>query len=116
MKDRIRVICCLWILLGGVVFAMGCSSGLIMVGKHPPENYQKLGQAKGEACGSLIIGPTAYNFIPVLLNSRVERAYQRALESVPGSTSLVNVTFDEYWFWWVIGLTRCVTITGEAVK
>ena len=116
MKDRFRLACCVWLLLGAVLLPMGCTSGLIMTGKRPPENYQKLGQAKGEACGSLIIGPTAYNFIPVLLNSRVERAYQRALESVPGSASLVNVTLEEYWFWWVIGSTRCVTITGEAVK
>lgn len=114
MKGQIRLLC-LWILLGGVVLTMGCS-GLIMAGKRPPENYQKLGQAKGEACGSLLIAATAYYFIPVLLNSRVERAYQRALESVPGATSLVNVTLEEYWIWWVIGTTRCVTITGEGVK
>jgi len=63
-----------------------------------------------------LIGATAYYFIPVLLNSRVERAYQRALESVPGSTSLVNVTLEEYWLWWVIGTARCVTITGEGIK
>ena len=115
MKGQIRLLC-LWVLLGGVIFIMGCSSGFIMAGKRPPENYQKLGQAKGEACGSLLIGATAYYFIPVLLNSRVERAYQRALESVPGSTSLVNVTLEEYWLWWVIGTARCVTITGEGVK
>jgi hypothetical protein len=99
-----------------MVLTMGCSSGLIMVGKSPPENYQKLGQAKGEACGTLIIGPTAYNFIPIQLSSRVERAYQNALQSVPGSKSLVDVTLEEYWVWWVIGSTRCVTIRGEAVK
>ena len=116
MKDRIRVACCMWILLGAVVLTMGCTSGLYMTGKRPPENYQKLGQAKGKACGTLIIGPTAYNFIPIELNSRIERATKRALESVPGSTSLVNVALDEYWIWWLIGTTRCVTITGEAVK
>lgn len=116
MKDRFRLPCLSWILLGAVVLTMGCTSGLTMVGKRPLENYQKLGQAKGEACGSLLIDGTAYNFIPVLLNSRVERAYQRALKSVPGSTSLVDATLEEYWVWWVIGTTRCVTITGEAVK
>jgi hypothetical protein len=87
-----------------------------MIGKRAPENYLKLGKANGEACGSLLIGPTAYNFIPIMLNSRVERAYQKALESVPGSTSLVDVTLEEKWIWWLIGTTRCVTITGEAVK
>jgi len=116
MKDQFRLACCLLILLGAMFLLMGCTSGLILVGKSPPENYQKLGQAKGEACGSMLIDGTAYNFIPILLNSRVERAYKRALESVPGSVSLIDVKLEEYWFWWVIGSTRCVTITGEAVK
>lgn len=51
-----------------------------------------------------------------MLNSRVERAYAGAVQSVPGATGLVNVTMKENWFWWVLGSTRCVTITGEAIR
>ncbi len=116
MKNWLRLACSSCIIFGAIFLAMGCTSGLYMAGKRPPENYQKLGQAKGEACGTILIGPTAYNFIPVQLNSRVERAYQQALQSVPGSASLVNITLEEYWIWWIIGTTRCVTITGEAIK
>jgi len=51
-----------------------------------------------------------------MLNSRVERAYDRALESVPGSTGLINVKLDEAWFWWYLGTTKITTISGDAIK
>lgn len=94
----------------------GCVSGFQTVSPQPPEKYEILGKAAGSACGTLFGGPTAYNFIPVLLNSRVERAYQDALASVPGSTALINVTMKEDWLWWAIGSSRCVSITGEAIR
>ncbi len=50
------------------------------------------------------------------LNSRVERAYADAVASVPGATALVNVTMQENWYWWFLGTTRCVTVSGEAIK
>ena len=56
------------------------------------------------------------NFIPMGLNSRTERAYENALASVPGSTGLMNITYQEDWFWWVLGTGRTVTITGDAIK
>ncbi len=94
----------------------GCASDLVNIARRPPENFQKLGQATGVACGSLLIDVTPYNFIPIGLNSRVERAYQEALSGVPGATGLINVTLKERWSWWVIGSARCVTIIGEAIR
>ncbi len=96
--------------------AAGCAGAYKTVLPTPPENYQKLGVAKGEACGSMLILATAYNFIPISLNERVENAYQNALASVPGATALINVTMQENWYWWVIGSAKCVTITGEAIR
>lgn len=102
--------------LASFFLVMGCASGLTTIAPQPPQKYEKIGRATGAACGSLLIDGTAYNFIPILLNSRVERAYERAVGSVPGATGLVNVSMEESWFWWVIGSTRCVTITGEAIR
>ena len=99
-----------------ILVCTGCASGFRTILPQPPEKYERLGPASGSACGSMLIGPTAYNFIPVMLNSRVARAYQQALESVPGSTALINVTMQEDWYWWVIGTARCVTIQGEAIR
>jgi hypothetical protein len=45
----------------------GCASGFRTVMPQPPEKYEKLGPASGSACGSMLIGPPAYNFIPVML-------------------------------------------------
>ncbi len=50
------------------------------------------------------------------LDSRIQRAYDRALASVPGATGLVDVTIEESWYWWLLGTSRNVTITGEAIK
>jgi hypothetical protein len=110
--------CCLRAILAvaaGATLA-GCASTFTAVAPAPPDRYSVLGKATGSACGSLGILSTDANFIPMGLNSRVERAYQRALASVPGATGLVNVTLHEDWMWWVIGTARCVTVSGEAVK
>jgi hypothetical protein len=107
----------LWGLLAvSLLVCAGCASELTTILPRLPEKYETLGRASGTACGSMLIGPTAYNIIPVMLNTRVERAYQTALQSVPGSTALKDVTLDENWYWWVIGSARCTTITGEAIK
>ncbi len=99
-----------------IMTAAGCASAYKTVLPTPPDHYQKMGLAKGEACGSMLILATAYYFIPVNLNQRVAHAYQNALDSVPGATALMNVTMRENWYWWVIGSTKCVTITGEAIR
>ena len=102
--------------LAGLSLGLLACSGSYVTVAPALDDYEVLGQATGTACGSLGIGGTAYYFIPVLINSRVERAYRRAVASVPGATALANPTLSEYWFWWVVATTRCTTITGEAVR
>lgn len=93
-----------------------CSGGFATVAPRPPATYQSLGHAEGKACGTMLLLATAYNAIPVMLNDRVDRAYARAIASVPGATALTKVTLKEEWYWWVIGTLRCTTISGEAVQ
>ena len=103
--------------------AAGCASPYKTVLPTPPDHYQKLGAATGNACGSMMI-LAPYYFIPVAevpfiggsLNKRVENAYQKAIDSVPGATALLNVTMQESWYWWLLGSTKCVTISGEAIR
>ncbi|KAF7600004.1 MAG: hypothetical protein CGU28_08835 [Candidatus Dactylopiibacterium carminicum] len=83
---------------------------------QPPAKYQPLGRAEGQACGALGLLATAYYAIPLGLNSRTERAYEAALESVPGATGLINVEIKEDWAWILLATTRCTTITGDAIK
>lgn len=94
----------------------GCSSSLTTLSPKMPVKYEKLGPVKGEATGSLgIFSPTTY-FIPMGLNDRAVLAYQDALSKAPGATALAEVTYQESWFWWLIGTGRTVTISGEAIK
>ena len=94
----------------------GCSSKGVTIENKQPQKYEVLGKATGTADGSLGILGTAYYFIPMGLNSRSERAYENALKSVPGATSLINVTYSEDWYWWIIGTGKSVTVTGDAIR
>jgi hypothetical protein len=94
----------------------GCASGYVKVAPKPPAQFERLGQARGEACGILGVLATAYYFAPMGLNGRVEAAYLNAVASVPGATALIDVTMSETWTWVFIGTMRCVTITGEAIR
>ena len=104
--------------VGAALLAAGCNSPMVMIAPDVKPTAVKMGPAEGSATGSLVspgIG-TAYYVIPAGLNSRVQRAYDNALASVPGATALTSVTLQESWYWWVFGTARHVTITGEAVK
>jgi hypothetical protein len=103
----------LFVLLATVV---GCSSGFKTIVPMPPEKYDKLGTATGSGSGMLGILYDPLYFIPMGLNSRSQSAYDDALKSVPGATALIDVTYQESWYWVVIGTMRSVTITGEAIK
>lgn len=91
--------------------AVDCSSGAILVSPQPGDGARLLGRATGTACGSLLLVVP----VPVLLGARVERAYRRALASVPGATGLTNVTVAESWYYWYLGRTHCMTLEGDAV-
>lgn len=92
---------------------------MTMVAPRPPMSYEVLGRGEGSAGGLLIIDyPTlpVLMFIPIKLNTRTERAYRDAVESVGGATGLINVSIRESWTWWVFGSTRSVTVIGDAIK
>lgn len=99
-----------------VVGLSGCSSKEVTIENKQPAKYEVLGKATGTGSGSLGILATGYYFIPLGLNDRSERAYTDAVRSVPGATGLINVTYSEDWFWWIIGTNRTVTVTGEAIR
>ena len=113
---KVRPLMLVALLVAITVFAGGCSSRFTNIAPAPPKKFEKLGHVSGTASGSLLIDGSHANFIPIVLNSRVARAYNNAIESIPGTTGLVDVTMEENWFWWIIGSTRSVTITGEAIR
>ena len=99
--------------------AMACTSGPVPIPLNRPGDADILGKARGEACGSKVVsmpGAMALDFMPIMLNSRLDRATADAVASVPGATRLTNVAIEETWFYWVLGMTRCVIVTGDATK
>ena len=99
-----------------VLLSQGCSSTPVNVFPLPPVKYEILGRVTGMGCGTLALFGIGLNFIPVEHNSRLGRAYQEALQTLPGTTSLINVNIREDWFWWGIGTTRCTVINAEAIR
>lgn len=104
------------LIIAFAAYLAGCASGFTTIAPMPPQKYEKLGTVSGKSTGSLGILGTAYYFIPMGLNSRIDSAYNNALQKAPGATALIDVTYEESWFWWIIGTGRTVTITGEAIK
>lgn len=111
-KATISMICATSI----IAFVSGCSSHEVQIAPEQPTKYEVLGKAEGSGSGSLGLLATAYNFIPMGLNDRTQRAYDNTIKSVPEATGLINVTYQEDWFWWVLGTNRTVTIKGDAIK
>ena len=116
IMQNVRPSLFIYLVLACILCIGGCASGPTTIAPRPPPQYETLGPATGKATGSLGILATAYYFIPMGLNSRIQKAYDNAVASVPGATGLINVSFDESWFWWVIGTGRTVTITGDAIR
>jgi hypothetical protein len=98
---------------------MSCSSEPVNIqNKNTDNTGTVLKRVTGKACGSKILsvpGAMALDFIPIMFNNRLERAMQEAMFSAPDIKSLKNVEIEETWFYWVLGQTRCVIVTGDAV-
>jgi hypothetical protein len=98
-----------------IFYGVACASSVTTIAPRPPETYERLGPAEGQACGILMFLVSSLEFIPAGINSRVERAYDRAVRSVPGATALVDVTMEEDWSW-LLGTRLCTKISGVAIK
>ncbi|PJZ54611.1 hypothetical protein [Leptospira adleri] len=100
-----------------VLFHFGnCSSDPIVLQPTLTGTEKNLGSVRGQACGFLGILSPEYYFFPIGQNTKMERAYKEALRQRPGSKAIKNITIEEYWFWAVLGVTQCVTLTGEAIQ
>ncbi|WP_078124273.1 hypothetical protein [Leptospira alexanderi] len=97
-------------------FAASCSSGHISIQPVLSGEEKILGRVKGTACGFLGVLIPWYYFIPIQQNSKIERAYSDAIQQIPGTKSIKNITIEETWFWAIVGITQCMTISGDAVR
>ena len=93
-----------------VLVAVGCSSHPVRVGTPPPASYEVIGLRFASECGVLL-----FDLIPIGINDRVERAYDRILRS-NGATALYNPTIRDNWYWIGIGDLLCTDVVGDAVR
>ena len=75
-----------------------------MVAPRPPVQYQAIDRVEASYCGKF----TAHR--------RFQRAYAAALAQAPGARSLVGVEVRETWNWGWLGVERCATVRGTAIR
>lgn len=112
--DRRKLLSCM-VAIQAMLLISACASDPVMLAKLPPEKYKVIGKATGRACGTIGVFGPAITFIPFDLNSRIERAQQAAMRSMPGATGLINVELQDDWYWWYLATTRCTMISGDAI-
>lgn len=114
MADRVHLVAAI---IAIASFFLGCTSPVVMIAPEPPERYEVLGDAEGKACGHLLFTySSVYNLVPIGMSTKLDRAHTRALASVPGATSLVNVVVSDSYFTYVLGNAHCVKIQGQAIR
>lgn len=114
MASRVRLAASI---AAATVLSLGCISPVVMLAPEPPERYEVLGDAEGKACGHLLLTYSSlYNLLPIGMDTKLERAHAAALVSIPGATSLVNVSVSDSYFTYLLGNAHCVKIQGQAIR
>lgn len=93
-----------------------CSSGWVDLSPPPPAGYTNLGLAEGEACTTYPLALPWHQFLAFGAGDRLLRAREAAIASVPDATSLVDVTLQERWSYWVLFSRRCALVRGDAIR
>src|SRR5262245_59650738 len=75
-----------------------------------PGSYTALGAVYGRDCVWAVLG-----LIPVTSGNMTHRAVSKALDRLPGTSALINVTADTYFQWWLVVTNTCTEVYGTAV-
>lgn len=101
----------LFILLVLSVFLVGCGTEVMSL--PTPEvssNEQIVGHCSNADGGFMLFG-----FIPIYSNGRLERAYNKCMNSV-NADSLTNITVVDRWFWTPVGNGFISIVEGDGVR
>lgn len=103
-------------LLAATLAVGGCARDYTMLAPRPPAAYERLGRVEGVGCGSSWLLLPFDNTAEFGYRGRIERARAAALAQKPGATALLDVSVQEHTTWWLIGVTECVTVRGDAIR
>ena len=97
--------------LVGLCLLAGCSSQRVLVGPRPPLGYRTGEETvTGSGCGILIAG-----LIPAGVNTRTQRAYDRALAG--RGTGLTDTKIQYSWYVIpAVGLMLCTDVEGKVIQ
>lgn len=109
MNFRIRM---LFLILISLLFS--CVSTPVFI---PESKIQTQGSntmitipAYGRECGFLF-----FMFLPIGLNDRSAKAFSKVIAQAEGG-ALSEVTFQESWYWALLGTRYCTTVTAFVTK
>jgi hypothetical protein len=98
------------VLLLSALLVSGCSGPLTKVAPMPPPGSVLTREGKGAACGVNLMG-----VIPILVNSRAERAYNQAVERA-GATGLTDTKVTDRWSYIFVGARFCTYVEGMGFR
>ncbi len=98
------------IAIAACLLMVGCSSVPFRMGPVPGKEYQVVGKGKANAGGFML-----FQFIPIMHNDKIQRAYDAAVRQ-GGGDALINPVITENWFWAYIGNGYRTTIEGDVVR
>lgn len=89
---------------------VGCSSVPFRMGPEPGKQYVVVGKGKADTGGFML-----FQFIPIMHNDKIQRAYDAAVKQ-GGGDALINPVITEHWFWAYIGNGYRTTVEGDVVR
>ena len=93
-----------------VLLLVGCSSIPVQMGPDRDRKFEVVGPSTGTASGFML-----FQFIPIMQNSKIDRAYREAVNN-RGGDAIINPKISESWYWAYIGNGYTTTIEGDVIR
>ncbi|PJZ54610.1 hypothetical protein [Leptospira adleri] len=108
MNFRIRIF---FLILVSLLFSCVSTPVFIPESKIHAQNSNTISiPAYGKECGFLF-----FMFLPIGLSDRSAKAFSKVVAQAEGG-SLSEVTFQESWYWALLGTRYCTTVTAFVTK
>jgi hypothetical protein len=111
----VKLLRCLSLTLLAAVGLSGCLHQAVAIAPSSeplaPGSYDKLGPVSGSDCLWKLLG-----LLPITSGNTLQGAMRDALEEVPETDALVQVTADSFQQYWILISRECTQVDGIAVR
>jgi hypothetical protein len=108
MKNMLFVLAVAALLIGCAHVTGGVAPSNIPLA---PNSYTELGPVRGYDCVYYLFG-----FIPLRGGNETKNALADALQQIPETTALINITADTYAMYFFVFSKVCTQVYGTAIK